>query len=83
VLSRELWWLTAMKRATNLLIGLVLTESIDGPDGSWNPSKKGDLQNQTKHTGQGSADGEEGKPWKQKRNDESHEGNLCDKFLSL
>ena len=58
-----------------LLIGLVLAESVDGPDGSWNPSKKSDLKNQANHTGNGSSNGEESKPWKQKRNNESHEGN--------
>ena len=67
--------LAAMKSVTDLLIGLVLAKSVDGPDGSWNPSKKSDLKNQANHTGNGSADGEESKPRKQKRNDESHEGN--------
>jgi hypothetical protein len=64
-----------MKSAANLLIGLVLTESVDGPDRIWNPSKKSDLKNQANHTGNGSSNGEESKPWKQKRNNESHEGN--------
>lgn len=60
--------------AANLLFSVVLAESVYGPDGCGYPTEKGDLEDKTDHTGEGAADGEEGKPGKQKCDDESHGG---------
>jgi len=72
-----------MKSVTDLLIGLVLAESVYGPDGSRNPANESDLQDQAEEPGQRSADGEEGKPGKKKRDDEPHRGPLFGRFLSF
>ena len=49
---------------TNLLVGVVLTESVHGPDGCGNPAEKGDLQDKAYHSGERSPDGKERKPGK-------------------
>ena len=63
-----------MKSAADLPVGVVLTESVHGPDGGGNPTKKSDLEKKADDPGERSADGEEGKPGEQKSDDESHAG---------
>lgn len=59
--------------AVNLLIGLVLTESVDGPDGGGYPAEKRDLQEEAHDAGEGAADGEERQPGKDESDEQSHE----------
>jgi hypothetical protein len=53
----------------DLLIGLVLAESVDGPDGGGDPAEDGDLQDQANNSGEGAAYGEEGQPGEEECDD--------------
>jgi hypothetical protein len=58
--------------AVDLLIGGVLTERVDGPDGGGYPAKNGDLQDEAQYAGKGTADSEEGQPRKDECDEQSH-----------
>ena len=62
----------AIKGTANLLVGLILAERVDGPDGGRNPADECDLQNQADDAGKGSANGEELKPGNEDGKDQSH-----------
>jgi hypothetical protein len=72
-----------MKSVTDLLIGLVLAESVDGPYCGRDPTDERDLENETEHTGERAPDGEEGKPGKQERDDKSHSRPFAADLVSL
>lgn len=57
----------------DLLIGVVPTESVDGPDGGENPSEEGDLQEKVHYASERPVDGEERQPGKDKSDEQSHE----------
>jgi hypothetical protein len=61
------------KCAVDLLVGFVLTESVDGPDGGGYPSEKSDLQEEAHDSGERPADGEERQPGKDESDEQSHE----------
>jgi hypothetical protein len=57
----------------DLLIGVVLTESVDRPDGGGNPSEEGDLQKKEHYASERPVDGEERQPGKDESDEQSHE----------
>jgi hypothetical protein len=59
--------------AVDLLISVVLTESVDGPDGGGYPAEESDLQEQAHDASEGPADGEERQPGKDESDEQSHE----------
>ena len=58
-------------RSTDLLVGLVLAQGVDGPDGGGEPADQRDLQDKADDSGDWAADGEEGQPGNEERDDES------------
>ena len=66
---------TLLERALYLAVGLVLAESIDGPDGGGNPADERHLQEQAEEARDRAADREEGQPRKKQR-DQKPPGNL-------
>lgn len=64
-------WLPA-QGVPDFLIGLVLAERVNRPDGGGNPADQGDLQDEADKSGERSADGEELDPGEQDREDQAH-----------
>ncbi len=64
--------LAIAESACDFYVGLVLAESVDGPDGCGEPADEGDLQDEAEQAGQGAADEEEGEPREEEGDDESH-----------
>jgi hypothetical protein len=62
----------------DFLVGLVLTESIDRPDGCWQPTDDSDLQDQTNNSSNGPTNRKKGKPRENHCNEKSH-GLFCPK----
>jgi hypothetical protein len=55
----------------NLDVGVVLAESVDGPDGGREPADQGDLQDEAHDAGEGSANGKKRQPGKDESDYES------------
>lgn len=63
---------TLLKRTLDFLVSLVLVERVDCPDSRGNPADEGALQDQADNTGDRTANGEEGQPWEDQGNNETH-----------
>ena len=58
--------------AADLLVGLVLAEGVDGPDGGGDPADHGDLEDEADNAGEWASDGEEGEPGQEEGDEQSH-----------
>jgi hypothetical protein len=57
----------ADKRGLDFLVGFVLAQGIDGPDGCGQPAYEGELQDQTNDARKGATDGEESQEGQENR----------------